>query len=182
MGGSDMTDHAQALDRRAFIQVTGLTTVGGLLAACGAPAPAPTATSASAARVSSPPTVGAPSSAGAAATNLEAGLNIGASTAAALPSYIPITPATPPDFDAHDPRVTVGYNRYPKNPPKSWTKEPPGTGGKVTAFVATYYPPPTPFVQNPTWHAVNQALNAAFQMDLVAGPDYPAKLATIIDR
>jgi putative aldouronate transport system substrate-binding protein len=175
-----MTDHAQALDRRAFIQVTGLTTVGGLLAACGAPAPAPTATSASAARVSSPPTVGAPSSAGAAATNLEAGLNIGASTAAALPSYIPITPATPPDFDAHDPRVTVGYNRYPKNPPKSWTKEPPGTGGKVTAFVATYYPPPTPFVQNPTWHAVNQALNADFQMDLVAGPDYPAKLATIM--
>ena len=188
-----MTDHrpARHLDRRAFIQVTGLTALGGLLAACGGPAPptsAPTAakppsTVAAAPTVQAtaptPATAGATPTGAAAATG-EAGLNIGRATAAALPNYFPLTPSSPPDFDAHDPRVTVGYNMYPKNPPKSWTKEPPGSGGKVTAFVATYYPPPTPFEQNPTWHAVNQALNADFQMLLVAGTDYRAKLATIM--
>jgi putative aldouronate transport system substrate-binding protein len=191
-----MTNHVHHtsgdLRRRAFIQVTGLTALGGLLAACRAPTPQgqstqtagnqpstatvppPTAT----VRVSAPPTAGARGAT--AVTTGEAGLNIGANTAAALPSYIPLTPVNPPDFDARDPRITVGYNTYPKNPPKSWTKEPPGAGSKVTAFVATYYPPPTPFEQNPTWRAVNQALNADFQMLLVAGPDYRTKLATIM--
>jgi putative aldouronate transport system substrate-binding protein len=111
---------------------------------------------------------------------LETGLNIGASTAAALPSYIPLKPLSPPDFDAHDPRVTVGYNHYPSNPPKSWTKDPPGMGSKVLAFVPTYYPPPTPYDQNPTWQAVNKALNADFQMNMVASADYRVKLATIM--
>jgi putative aldouronate transport system substrate-binding protein len=195
-----MTDRAHAhhtsadLSRRAFIQITALTTLGGLLEACGAPVPSANSTPTAAnppstASVSTPIQVSAPAApnavstaipTGAAAATGEAGLNIAPRTAAALPTYIPLKPLSPPDFDAHDPRITVGYNTYPKNPPKSWTRDPPGTGGRVTAFVATYYPPPTPFDQNATWHTVNQALNADFQMDLVAGPDYPAKLATIM--
>jgi putative aldouronate transport system substrate-binding protein len=192
-----MTDHAHTkhasarLDRRTFIQVTGLTAFGGLLAACGAPAPVANSTPPAAnppatavaptVQVTAPPAAtAAPTAGGGPAATGEAGLNIAPTTAAALPSYIPLTPLSPPDFDANDPRVTIGYNTYPKNPPKSWTKDPPGTGSKVTAFVATYYPPPTPYDQNPTWHAVNQALNSDFQMDLVAGPDYQAKLATIM--
>ena len=162
----------EGVPRRAFIELTALTALGGLAAACagpGVPATGPTP-------ASSPSPV-----AGRAGTAmLEAGLNIGATTAAALPSYIPLTPLSPPDFDAHDPRVTIGYNHYPKNPPKSWTKDPPGTGSKVVAFVATYYPPPTPYEQNPTWQAVNKALNADFQMDLVATADYRLKLGTIM--
>lgn len=186
-----MTDDAHVqltsreLGRRAFVRVTGLTALGGLLAACQAPAtpaaPPPAATPPSTA--SAPPTArvsAAPTPSGAGVATREAGLNIGANTLAALPSYMPLAPFSPPDFDAHDPRVTVGYNSYPKNAPKSWNREPPGTGSKVTAFVATYYPPPTPYDQNPTWRAVNQALNADFQMQLAAGPDYPAKLATIM--
>lgn len=179
-----MSDNAHAqrtgeeFGRRAFIQVTSLTALGGLLAACRAPA-TPAAPATVQAAVPTAASVASTSSVAGVATG-EAGLTVGANTAAALPSYIPLTPANPPDFDARDPRVTVGYNSYPRNPPKSWTREPPGAGGKVTAFVATYYPPPTPYDQNPTWHAVNQALNADVQMQLVAGPDYQAKLATIM--
>jgi putative aldouronate transport system substrate-binding protein len=184
--------HSADLSRRAFIKAGGLTTLGGLLAACGAPAPPPntaptagtlpaTAGASTPVRVSAPATPNAASTpSGAAAATGEAALSIAPRTAAALPTYIPLKPFSPPDFDAHDPRITVGYDTYPKNPPKSWTKDAPGTGSKVRAFVATYYPPPTPFDQNPTWRAVNQALNADVQMDLVAGPDYPAKLATIM--
>jgi putative aldouronate transport system substrate-binding protein len=166
--------------RRAFIQVAGLTALGGLTAACaGAGGPITSAPTTSPA-VS--PTVAASGGATSSAPSSvrEAGLNIGASTAAALPNYIPLKPLTPPDFDAQDPRVTIGYNHYPKNPPASWTKAPPGTGSKVVAFVATYYPPPTPFEQNPTWQAVNKALNADFQMNLVASADYRVKLGTVM--
>ena len=85
-----------------------------------------------------------------------------------------------PDYDAHDPRVTLGWDNYPKNPPKSWDKPAPGTGSTVNAFAVDYYPPPTPYDQNPTWQAVNKALNADFQMTQVSSTDYPLRMATMM--
>jgi len=85
-----------------------------------------------------------------------------------------------PDYDAHDPRVTLGWDNYPKDPPTSWNKPAPGTGSNVMAFAVDYYPPPTPYDSNPTWQAVNKALNANFQMTQVTGPDYPLKMATMM--
>ena len=35
----------------------------------------------------------------------------------------------------------------------------------VDVAIATYYPPPTPFEQNATWHEVNKRLNANVQMN-----------------
>jgi hypothetical protein len=74
----------------------------------------------------------------------------------ALPSYIPANLLAQPDYDAHDPRVTLGWDNYPQNPPQSWNKPPPGTGSMVRAFAVDYYPAPTPYEQNPTWQAVSQ--------------------------
>ena len=56
----------------------------------------------------------------------------------------------------------------------------PGSGSTVTAFIVDYYPPPTPYDGNPTWQAVNKALNADFQMIQVNSGDYPLKMATLI--
>ena len=99
---------------------------------------------------------------------------------AALPNYIAPNLLAKPDYDAHDPRVTLGWDNYPKNPPTSWNKPAPGTGSTVTAFAVDYYPPPTPLPDNPTWQAVNKALNSDFQMTQVAGTDYPLRMATMM--
>ena len=74
-----------------------------------------------------------------------------------------------PDYDAHDPRVTLAWDNYPKSPPQSWNKPAPGSGSTVTAFAVDYYPPPTPLPDNATWQAVNKALNANVQMTQMTG-------------
>ena len=179
-----MQNRAGSVNRRAFIQISVGTGAGFLLAACGAaattpsgpptsaPAPTPAAAPTSApAAAATPATAAAPTVVGAAASG---------KSSAALPSYIAPNLAAPPDFDAHDPRVTLAWNNYPKNPPVSWNKPAPGTGGIVNAFMVDYYPPPTPYDSNPTWQAVNKALNANVQMTQVSGPDYPLRMATMM--
>ncbi|HEU0168543.1 MAG TPA: hypothetical protein VFS62_12265 [Chloroflexota bacterium] len=186
-------DSENGVSRRLFIRVAGGavagTGAGLLLAACGgSSAPASSAASSpaappssSAARpsvvVSGSPAASAPAGAQAAPSVVGATTSSGGS---ALPNYIAPTFAAKPDYDAHDQRVTFAWDSYPKSPPKSWTKDPPGTGSKVTAFAVDYYPPPTPYTSNPTWQAVNKALNVDFQMTQVAGADYPLKFSTMI--
>src|SRR5262249_36054805 len=125
------------VSRRVFIQVSIGTGAGLLLTACGSaaqpvsaptPAAAPTSppTSAPAAAAQAQPTatvaaapVPAPTVVGAAASG---------KNSSALPSYIAPNLAARPDFDAHDPRVTLAWNNYPMNPPTPWNKAAPGTG------------------------------------------------------
>ncbi|MDE3075892.1 MAG: hypothetical protein KGJ86_10730, partial [Chloroflexota bacterium] len=153
-----------ALTRRAFIRVAaGGAVVGAaglslLLDACGGAAP------------SSAP--GSTAAGGAPATQ--------AGKAAAFPTYIPFTGGPKPDYHSSDPRITDGFENYPKSPFKAWTKDPPGTGKNVSVFIAAHYPPPTPFANNPTWHEVNKRLNANVQMNIVAPADYRVKLATLM--
>ena len=181
------------VSRRSFIQVAVGTGTGLLLAACGAAAtPGGAPTSAPAAPAAAPPTpAGAPTTPATAAPAAAAptaapaptaivGAAASGSASSALPSYIAPNLAAKPDYDAHDPRVTLAWDNYPKDPPKSWNKPAPGTGTKVTAFAVDYYPPPTPYDSNPTWQAVNKALNADVQMTQVTGPDYPLRMATMM--
>jgi putative aldouronate transport system substrate-binding protein len=178
-----------AVSRRVFIQLGAGTSVGFLVAACSSQA-APAAPTTVAAPTSAPapnavvaPTT-APKPVATSAQPAPASKVIGAAASgkntAALPNYIPPNLLAKPDYDAHDPRVTLGWDNYPKNPPSSWTKPAPGTGSTVTAFAVDYYPPPTPLQDNPTWQAVNKALNADFQMTQVAGTDYPLRMATMM--
>jgi putative aldouronate transport system substrate-binding protein len=176
-----------AISRRVFIQGAFGTGVGLLIAACSAPTPSsPAATSASTSATSPPVATTAPAAAAptSAAAAKPAPTVIGAAASgknsAALPNYIPPNLLAKPDYDAHDPRVTLGWDNYPKNAPQSWNKPAPGTGSTVNAFAVDYYPPPTPYEQNPTWQAVNKALNSDFQMTQVAGADYQLRMATMM--
>jgi putative aldouronate transport system substrate-binding protein len=151
--------------RRQFVGVLAGASVAGLVAACtpAAPAAAPTA---------------APTGSGAGAKPV-AGATPSAAKNSVLPSYIPLASVPKPDYHSNDPRVSDGYDTYPK-PYKSWTKEPPGTGGNVNVYAIAYYPPPTAFDQNPTWHEVNKQINANVQMSIFAGADNPTKFPTIM--
>lgn len=149
------------------------------MAACGpaAPSAAPT--------VAAPPTAGAaPTAAAKPATGATPAAGANATPAAApkssaLPSYIPLANVPKPDYHSSDPRVSDGYDTYPK-PYKSWTKDPPGTGSLVNVYAIAYYPPPTPFESNPTWKEVNRQLNANVQMAIFAGADNRTKFPTIM--
>jgi putative aldouronate transport system substrate-binding protein len=160
------------------------TGAGLLLAACSSPAPPPSPTSPAAAPAGAAATSAPQTSANAAPAAKPAPTVIGAAASgknsAALPNYIPANLLAKPDYDAHDPRVTLGWDNFPKNPPQSWTKPAPGSGGSVSAFAVDYYPTPTPYESNSTWQAVNKALNADFQMSQVAGTDYQLRMATMM--
>jgi putative aldouronate transport system substrate-binding protein len=102
-----------------------------------------------------------------------------ASKSGPLPSYIPLANGPKPDYHSTDSRVSDGFDNYPKAY-KSWNKEPPGTGSTVNVYAIAYYPPPTPYDQNPTWHEVNKQLNANVQMAIFTGADNPTKFPTIM--
>jgi putative aldouronate transport system substrate-binding protein len=183
-----MTTGAETFSRRVFIQLGAGTGAALLLEACSSPTPpaAPTsappssagASATSAVAAARTPAAAAPGGAAPAPTVIGAAAN--AKNSAALPNYIPANLAAKPDYDAKDPRVTLAWDNFPKNPPTSWNKPAPGSGGTVTAFAVDYYPPPTPLQDNPTWQAVNKALNVDFQMTQVAGTDYPLRMATMM--
>jgi putative aldouronate transport system substrate-binding protein len=99
---------------------------------------------------------------------------------AALPAYIAEKLPTQPDYHSSDARITDGYDRYPRNPFKSWNKAAPGAGGKVDVFIVAYYPQPTLYDSNPTWQEINKQLNANVQMSTVRSSDYPVKIGTIM--
>jgi putative aldouronate transport system substrate-binding protein len=174
--GAEQHDDSQRVSRRRFISVAAAGTLVGtagaslLLSAC-QPQAAPPAGQSSASSGSSAP----------ASSGTSSGSNAPAKTAGAdpFPKYAPVANAPKPDYQFDDPRFDVGFDNYPQNPFKSVT-EAPGRGGDVNVLVANYFPPPTPFEQNPTWQAVNKALNANVQMSMVAAADYRAKFATVM--
>jgi putative aldouronate transport system substrate-binding protein len=149
------------VSRRGFIRLASGGVLAGsapaLLSACSGVAPAaPT----------SPPAAPAGASGGAAST---------------YPNYYPVTSGPTPDIQAAGPEYQVGFVNFPKNPPKSWTKAPPGSGGTVVSYTNSGAPlPPTPMDQNPAWQEVNKQLNATVNFQIIAQSDYPTKLATMM--
>ncbi|MBV9329545.1 MAG: extracellular solute-binding protein [Chloroflexi bacterium] len=101
--------------------------------------------------------------------------------ASAYPNFYPVTTGPKPDFPAAGPQYQNGFINYPKNPPKSWSKSPPGTGSKVVSYTNTGAPlPPTPLDQNPAWQEVNKQLNASVDFQIISQADYPTKLGTMM--
>src|SRR5579872_5810414 len=138
-----------------------------------APAPASAATSAPAA--AAPTVAPAVTSAPAPAPTTAA-----SGGSAVYPSYLPATSGPKPDVPASGPGYDDGFNSFPTNPVKAMPGDPPGTGSTVHAMSIALFPPPTPLDQNPAWQAVNKALNATVQFDVVTQADYPAKLGTVM--
>jgi putative aldouronate transport system substrate-binding protein len=150
------------VSRRRFLRVAG-GIAGGvltipLLAACApsAPATAPTR-----------PAAAVPTTTGAAAS-------------AIYPTYVPTASGPKADFPAAGPMYDDAFSSYPANPVKALPAEPPGTGGTVNIMSIQLFPPPTPLDQNPAWQAVNKALNANVQYQIVTSADYPVKLGTVM--
>ena len=139
------------LSRREFIRVSA---AGALLlsAACAPAAPSNTATA------------GSSSSGGAGKGN-------------PYPTFIPLANGPKPDYHTDDPRFDDGFDNYPANPIKA-VAEKPGTGSTVNVLNRAYFPPPTPFDQNPTWQEINRQLNANMNINVVASPDYQTKFVT----
>src|SRR5581483_12158675 len=69
------------------------------------------------------------------------------STAGVLPTYTPTANGPKPDFPGGGPQFTDGFTRYPANPVKSMTGDPPGSGGPVTILTKGSLPLPTPLAQ-----------------------------------
>ncbi|HEX8968444.1 MAG TPA: extracellular solute-binding protein [Chloroflexota bacterium] len=118
----------------------------------------------------------APPSAGRGSGTAAAG---GSSTSRAnpFPTYMPVVNGPRPDFHLDDPRFDDGFNSYPSNPIKA-VAETPGAGSTINILNRAYFPPPTPYDQNPTWQEVNRQLGANLTINVVAGADYQTKFVT----
>jgi putative aldouronate transport system substrate-binding protein len=104
----------------------------------------------------------------------------GSSSTSVFPTYVPATSGPKPDIPASGQGYDDGFNKFPTSPVKALPSEPPGTGSTVKIMSIALFPPPTPQAQNPAWQAVNKALNADVQFDVVTQADYPAKLGTVM--
>jgi putative aldouronate transport system substrate-binding protein len=153
------------VSRRGFLRVAcglgGALTVS-LVAAC-----VPTAPSAAPTRP-----------AAATGTGTAASANANANANAVYPTYLAAANGPKPDYPAAGPQYDDGFNSFPVNPVKALPAEPPGTGSTVKIMSIALFPPPTPLDQNPAWQAVNQAMNANVQFDIVTLADYAVKLGT----
>src|SRR5262249_45486547 len=67
-----------------------------------------------------------------------------------FPTYIPVSNGPKPDYHTDDPRYDDGFDNFPANPIKA-VAEKPSAGGTINILNRAYFPPPTPFDQNPTW-------------------------------
>ena len=93
------------------------------------------------------------------------------------PTYVPVANGPKPDYHTDDPRFDDGFDNYPANPIKA-VAEKPGSGSTVNVLNRAYFPPPTPFDQNPTWQEINRQLNANMNVNVVASADYQTKFVT----
>ncbi len=100
-------------------------------------------------------------------------------SAARFPAYLPFAGGAKPDFHIDDPLYSDAYENYPSSLFKAH-QEAPGSGGSVNALVAAYFPSPTPYDLNPTWQAVNRALNVDLRMNIIPGADYRIAFATMM--
>jgi putative aldouronate transport system substrate-binding protein len=149
------TTNAQT-SRRTFIKgaAIGLAVAPGVLAACAAPAPPSSPTAAAGAAAAKPGSV--------------------------LPTFVPLQGGPKPDYPNAGQQYEDGWDNYPTNPVKAWTKAPPGSGSTITALSNGFNPPATPYEQNPAWQEVNRQLNANVQFNVVQPVDYATKLATVM--
>jgi putative aldouronate transport system substrate-binding protein len=85
-----------------------------------------------------------------------------------------------PDYASAGQQYEDGWDLYPAQPAKAWTKAPPGAGSTINAISNSFNPPSTPFDQNPAWQEVNKQLNATVQFNVIPPADYAAKIGTVM--
>ena len=153
------------MDRRAFLRLTGLSSVGiaFLAAACG---------SVGGNVGSALPSSTRSAEAGAATSSGST------SKGSVLPTYVPIQ-GPKPDLAGNEAGLQDGYSTYPKTQFKSVT-ETPGLGTDVIAMTRDAGGPPPPLEQNAAWQAVNKQLNATMKLQIISPADYQTRVATVM--
>ncbi|MCA1646320.1 MAG: hypothetical protein LC797_12975 [Chloroflexi bacterium] len=95
-----------------------------------------------------------------------------------FPTYIPITNGPKPDYHDANPLYSDAFDNYPANPAKVNGTTAPGTGSAVNLLMTAYFPVPAIKEQNPTWQAVDKALNITTNMTIIPAGDYRTRFAT----
>ncbi|MBO0881922.1 MAG: extracellular solute-binding protein, partial [Mycobacterium sp.] len=102
----------------------------------------------------------------------------------AFPTFRPATSGPKPDFASSGLQYEDGFSNYPRENPKSWTKNPPGSGSNISVLSQARgvgsSTPMTPLEQNPAWKEVNRQLNANVTFTVTPSQDYQAKLAAVM--
>ena len=118
------------------------------------------------------PATGGPTSSSGAGSSTQSGAR-----GSPYPTYVPVANGPKPDYHTDDPRYDDGFDNFPSNSIKA-VAEKPGAGSTVNILNRAYFPPPTPFEQNPTWQEINRQINATMAINVIASADYQTKFVT----
>lgn len=95
-----------------------------------------------------------------------------------LPTYVPFS-GPKPDLAGNEQGLDPAFYKFPTGLTKS-VPQPPGDGSTVSAIVYLTLGAPPAMGQNAAWQAVNKALNATLNMDMVTAADYPARINVVL--
>ncbi|HET6320388.1 MAG TPA: extracellular solute-binding protein, partial [Chloroflexota bacterium] len=162
-----------SMSRRKFIEWASRGAAAGaigvpllLQAACTSAAPAPTAPAAA------KPTAGGGATG---ATSGTGGPNLGG---VKLPTYVPFT-GLKPDLAGNEKGLDPAFFKFPADLVKS-VPQPPGDGSSISAITYLTLAAPPAMAQNAAWQAVNKAINATLNMEMVQASDYATKVNVVI--
>ncbi|MFG3531099.1 extracellular solute-binding protein [Streptomyces sp. NPDC047917] len=96
---------------------------------------------------------------------------------AKLPAYVPITEGPVPDLKGNGTVQPVYYRSPAESALFQSVTGRPGSGGKTSAFVVTYYSPPP--AANSYLSYMGEQVNTTFDIQLVPGDSYASKFATM---
>src|ERR1041385_1902445 len=63
-----------------------------------------------------------------------AGTAASKNAASVFPTFKPASSGPKPDFTSTGPQYEDGFTNYPKDNPKSWTRNPPGSGSNISVL------------------------------------------------
>ncbi len=163
-----------SISRRKFIEWASRGAAAGaigvpllLQAACTAAGPsAPTAPAAA------KPTTGG------AATGATSGTGGATQAGVRLPTYVPFA-GPKPDLAGNEKGLDPAFFKFPSDLVKS-VPQPPGDGSAISAITYLTLAAPPAMGQNAAWQAVNTAINATLNMEMVQAADYPTKVNVVI--
>ncbi len=168
------------MSRRTFIVLASRGLAAGavgvplLLEAC-TPTTPPAAPTSAPVPPAAKPTTAAPAAGATAAPAAAGAAQVGG---VKLPTYVPFM-GPKPDLAGNAQGLDPAFYKFPADLIKS-TPQPPGDGSTVSAIVYLTLAAPPAMGQNSAWQAINKALNATLEMQLVPAADYSAKINTTL--
>src|SRR5215204_1829635 len=101
------------------------------------------------------------------------------SGAVTMPTYVAFENGPKPDIAGNAQGLDPAFFKFPADLIQS-VPTPPGDGSAISAITYLTLSAPPPMDQNAAWQAVNKAINATLNMEMVSAADYPAKVNVVI--